>query len=193
MGEQGLQSEILAQKTNNFYHLYLPLETQRYIFRILSAKLILSNPQRFGFQYDPEDLYPPLRFERIKVECFQETPILIIARAAGTHFKVIKDLNPELRGHYLAAGSHSILVPEGTGEKFHANFNRLVDQWVSEKQERVYVVKQGDNLSIIAERFNVPLPALIIWNRLENKKHIHPGDRLVIHAVEFDVDEVEKE
>jgi len=192
MGEQGLQSEVLAQKTNNFYHLYLPLETQRYIFRILSAKLVLSHPQRFGFQYSPEDLYPPLRFERIKVECFQETPILIVAQAAGTHFKAIKDLNPEIRGHYLAAGSHSILIPEGTSEKFHANFDRLIDQWVSEKQERVYVVKQGDNLSNIAERFNVPLPALIIWNRLENKKHIHPGDRLVIHAVEFDVDEVEK-
>jgi hypothetical protein len=193
MGEQGLQSEILAQKTNNFYQLYLPLETQRYIFRIHSAKLILLNPQKFGFQYSPEDLYPPLTFERIKVECFQETPLLIIAQAAGTHFKVIKDLNPEIRGHYLAAGGHSILVPEGAAEKFHTNFKRLVDQWVSEKQEWVYVVKQGDNLSIIAERFNVPLPALIIWNRLENKRHIHPGDRLVIHAVEFDVDEFEKE
>lgn len=193
MGEQGLQAEILAQKTNNFYHLYLPLETQRYIFRILSAKMILLNPQKFGFQYTPEDLYAPLTFERIKIECFQETPILIIAQAAGTVFKVIKDLNPEIRGHYLTAGSHSILVPEGVAEKFHANFKRLVDQWVAEKQERVYVVKEGDNLSTIAERFNVPLPALIIWNRLDNKKHIYPGDRLVIHSVEFDVDDVEKE
>ena len=34
MGEQGLQSEILAQKTDNYYHLYLSLETQRYVFRI---------------------------------------------------------------------------------------------------------------------------------------------------------------
>jgi hypothetical protein len=193
MGEQGLQSEILAQKTNNFYQLYLPLETQRYVFRIFAAKLILLNPQKFGFQYTQADLYPPLKFERIKMECFQETPIVIVAQAAGTHFKVIKDLNPEIRGHYLTAGSHSILVPEGASEKFHANFKRLVDQWVAEKQERIYVVKEGDNLSTIAERFNVPLPALIIWNRLENKRHIHPGQRLVIHAVEFDVVEVEKE
>lgn len=185
MGEQGLLSEILAQKTDNFYHLYLPLETQRYIFRILSAKLILSNPEKYGFSYTQEDLYAPLEFDRIKIECFQETPIQIIAQAAGTYFKVIKDLNPEIRGHYLAPGSHNLLIPKGSSPGFESRFKALVDQWLAAKQERVYVVKEGDNLSTIAERFNVPLPALIIWNRLEKKKHIYPGDRLVIHSDEI--------
>jgi hypothetical protein len=185
MGKQGLQSEILAQKTNDFYKLYLPLETQRYIFRILSAKLILSNPQKYGFNYTQEDLYAPLEFDRIKIECFQETPIHIIARAADTYFKVIKDLNPEIRGHYIAAGSHTVLMPKGSSAGFQSRFKTLVDQWLVTKQERVYVVKEGDNLSTIAERFNVPLPALIIWNRLEKKKHIYPGDRLVIHSDEI--------
>jgi len=184
MGEQGLQSEILAQKTDNFYQLYLPLETQRYIFRILSAKIILSNPEKYGFHYQNNDLYPPLEFDRIKIECFQETPIYIIAQAAGTYFKVIKDLNPEIRGHYMAAGSHSILIPAGAAKEFHTRFNSLVDQWAAQKQERVYVVKEGDNLSVIADRFDVPLPALIIWNRLGNKRHIYPGDRLVIYPAE---------
>ena len=40
MGEEGLMAEILEQGTRDFYQLYLPLETQRYIFRILSVKLI---------------------------------------------------------------------------------------------------------------------------------------------------------
>ena len=185
MGELGLQSEILAQKTKSFYQLYLPLETQRYIFRIHSAKLILSTPEKFGFRYEKEDLYLPLEFDRIKIECFQETPLQIVAQAAGTHFKVIKDLNPEIRGHYLAAGSHSILIPKGAAGEFQTNFKPLVDQWLAQKQERVYVVKEGDNLSTIAERFNVPLPALIIWNRLEKRKNIYPGDRLVIYSDEI--------
>ncbi|MEJ2285177.1 MAG: lytic transglycosylase domain-containing protein, partial [Desulfobacterales bacterium] len=113
MGEQGLQSEILAQKTENYYRLYLPLETQRYVLRIISAKLILSDPETFGFQHTPQDLYPPLQFDRLKLDCFQETPLFIIAQAANTDFKTIKDLNPEIRGHYLPAGSHRILVPKG--------------------------------------------------------------------------------
>ena len=46
MGEEGLQAEILEQDTNNYYQLYLPLETQRYIFRILSVKLILLKPDK---------------------------------------------------------------------------------------------------------------------------------------------------
>jgi len=181
MGEQGLQSEILAQKTENYYHLYLPLETQRYVLRIIAAKLILSEPDAFGFEYTAQDLYPPLQFDRLKLHCFQETPISIIAQAAHTEFKKIKDLNPEIRGHFLAAGSHRILIPKGAAAGFQERFKSLVDQWKAENKERVYVVKEGDNLSSISERFNVPLPALIIWNRLEKNKPIHPGDRLVIY------------
>ena len=181
MGEQGLQAEILAQKTSNYYDLYLPLETQRYIFRIIAAKLILSNPEKYGFKFAEEDVYPPIQFDRIQMECFQETPIVIIAQAANTTFKVIKDYNPEIRGHYIAPGSHLILIPKGAGTGFLHRFKTLVDQWLTDKQERIYVVKEGDNLSTIAERFNVPLPALMIWNRINVNKHIHPGDKLVIY------------
>ncbi|MDH3878508.1 MAG: LysM peptidoglycan-binding domain-containing protein, partial [Desulfobacterales bacterium] len=181
MGELGLQTEMVSQKTNDYYQLYLPLETQRYIFRIISAKIILSDPQRFGFEFTDQDLYPPLSFDRIHVECFQDTPIHILAQAANTHFKAIKDLNPEIRGHFLAAGMHSLLLPKGAADGFYARFKERVQQWVAENQERVYVVKEGDNLTVIAERFNVPLPALLIWNRLDGKKAIHPGDRIVIY------------
>ncbi|MBU4001631.1 MAG: LysM peptidoglycan-binding domain-containing protein, partial [Proteobacteria bacterium] len=41
-------------------------------------------------------------------------------------------------------------------------------------------VRPGDNLSMIAERLNVPLPALMQWNKMDMRKTIHPGDRLVV-------------
>ena len=188
MGELGLQSEIVSQKTNDYYQLYLPLETQRYVFRIISAKLIFRDPQRFGYRVQETDLYPPLQFDRTHIECFQDTPIHVLARAANTHFKVIKDLNPEIRGHFLGAGMHSLLIPKGAGNEFHVRFKQLVKEWLAENQERVYVVQEGDNLTSIAERFNVPLPALLIWNRLNGKKPIYPGDRLVIYPNEVGSD-----
>ena len=191
MGEEGLQSEILAQKTRYYYHLYLPLETQRYIFRIISAKIILSDPETYGFRFTEEDLYPPLQFDRIKLECFQETPISLVAEAADTRFKVIKDLNPEIRGHFITAGNHRILVPKGAADGFQARFKSLLDQWLAENRQRVYVVKEGDSLSAIAERFNVPLPVLIIWNRLKLKEHIHPGQHLIIYSDEIKEDPAE--
>jgi hypothetical protein len=181
MGELGLQAEIVSQKTGDYYQLYLPLETQRYIFRIIAAKIVLSDPQRFGFHFTAQDLYPPLSFDLIQVECFQDTPIHLVAQAANTYFKVIKDFNPEIRGHFLSAGMHSLLLPKGAADGFQARFKPLLEQWVAEKRERVYVVKEGDNLTNIAQRFNVPLPALLIWNRLDGRKPIHPGDRIVIY------------
>jgi hypothetical protein len=74
-----------------------------------------------------------------------------------------------------------MLIPKGAADGFYTRFKELVQQWVAENRERVYVVKEGDNLTVIAERFNVPLPALMIWNRLDGKKPIHPGDRIVIY------------
>ena len=188
MGENGLLSEILAQNTRDYYHLYLPLETQRYMLRVISAKIILSDPETYGFRFTEKDLYPPLQFDRIKLECFQETPISVIAAAANTRFKVIKDLNPEIRGHFLAAGKHWILVPRGSADGLQARFKTLVNQWLAENRQRVYVVKEGDSLSAIAERFNVPLPALIIWNRLKLREHIHPGQHLIIYSDEIKLD-----
>ena len=181
MGEDGLMAEILEQGTKDYYQLYLPLETQRFIFRILSVKWILSAPEKFGFDLSEEDYYPPLEFDEIQVECPQETPIRIIALAAGTHFKALKDLNPEIRGHHLSQGTHKLLIPKGAGSGFHGRYQQLLEKYLSAKKDSIYIVKQGDNLSAIAERFGVPLLSLIIWNRLDARRAIHPGQKLVIH------------
>jgi membrane-bound lytic murein transglycosylase D len=191
MGEEGLMAEMLEQGNNDYYQLYLPLETQRYIFRIIAIKIIFEDPARYGFQLSDEDYYPPMRFEQVSVECFKETPIRIIAQAAKTNFKVIKDLNPEIRGHYLAKGNHLILTPKEGYEDFQVRYQELLRNWASDHSEQTYLVKQGDNLTAIAERFDVPLPSLIIWNRLNPRSPIHPGDRLIIYpkkevAPEFD-------
>jgi hypothetical protein len=181
MGEDGLMAEILEQGTDDYYKLYLPLETQRFVFRILSVKLILTSPEKYGFNLRASDYYPPVAFDRVDVTCFQETPIRIIAEAAETHFKMIKDLNPEIRGHYLAAGKHEVLIPKGASKGFHGRYEGLLKKFVSARKDRIYVVQEGDNLSSIADKFGIPLAALIIWNQLDIRHPIHPGDRLIIY------------
>jgi membrane-bound lytic murein transglycosylase D len=181
MGEDGLMAEILEQGTNDYYQLYLPLETQRFIFRILSVKLILSAPEKFGFDLSDEDYYPPLQFDEIQVDCHEETPIRIIAEAAGTHFKVIKDLNPEIRGHRLPKGAHKLLIPKGASSGFYQRYSQILQKYLSLKEDSAYIVKQGDSLSAIAEKFGVPLLSLLIWNRLDASRPIHPGQKLVIY------------
>jgi hypothetical protein len=181
MGEDGLMAEILVQGTDDFYKLYLPLETQRFIFRILSVKLILSAPLKYGFDLLDQDFYHPLEFDEIRVECLHETPLRIIALAAETHFKVIKDLNPEIRGHHLPPGTHMLLIPKGSSDGFQERYQRALENYVSAKKDSVYVVRRGDSLSAIAERYGVPLLSLVIWNRLDVRRPIHPGQKLVVH------------
>ncbi len=182
MGEEGLMAEILEQGTNNYYLLYLPLETQRFIFRILSVKLIFLDPAKYGFGLSKEDYYPPMEFERIQIECVRETPIRIIAQAAKTHFKVIKDLNPEIRGHYVSKGSHKMIIPKGASRGFQARYDRYLKRFLNAQKGRIYTVKRGDNLSSIAKRFGIPIQTLVIQNRLDLSRPIHPGDRLIIFS-----------
>ena len=181
MGEKGLMSEILEQQTDDYYQLYLPLETQRFLFRILSIKIILSEPEKFGFKLHKDDYYRPLAFDKVRVKSVGDVPVRIVAEAAKTHFKVIKDLNPEIRGHHLASGTHEILVPKGTSTGSQKRLNRLVKRLSLGQNERIYVVRKGDNLSYIAEKLNIPLAALIIWNRIDLKQPIHPGDRIIVY------------
>jgi len=173
---------MLAQQVEDYYKLHLYLETQRYIFRILSAKLIISNPRKYGFLLTPEDLYTPMDFDRIKINNSTDIPIRVIAEAAGTYFKRIKDLNPEIRGHHIPKGGRIIFVPKGTSEQFYRQYKKMVRtlQPKVKTEEGIYVVKKGDNLAAIAQRLGVPLKTLLQWNGLSQKKTIHPGQRLVV-------------
>jgi len=181
IGEDRLQDEKTSQKVDSYYEFYLPLETQRYIFKIIAAKLIFSNPSRYGFHFQPEDYYQPTSFDRVKITLPSGTPLFLIAQATGTYFKQIKDLNPEVRGHDLQKGTHIVAVPEGSGENFHSRFASLAEKWRQEYKMHIYIVKKGDSLTTIAERFHVTLPALMAWNDLSPNKYIHPGEKLVIY------------
>jgi len=176
MGEEGLEAEMLEQRTGDYY-----CQTQRFIFRILSVKLIVSDPAAYGFQLEPEDFYAPINFDTVTIDCFQEVPIRLVAEAADSLFKEIKDLNPHLRGHYVQAGRHEVRVPQGRTTGFEGKFDDLVQSHSQERSQRIYVVQSGDSLSSIAKKFGVPLQSLLIWNRIGLEKALHPGDRLVIY------------
>lgn len=180
MGEDGLKTEILMQKVSNYYQLYLNQETQRYVFRILAAKIILSNPQKYGYHLTEEDLYKPLQFDSVEITVNQSVPLYIIAQAANTYFKVIKDLNPHIKNYYLAIGKYNLLVPKGAASGFSERYENLLKKWNDEKVKSVYTVKKGENIYSIAKRFNVSVKAILIWNGISNAKSISSGDKLYI-------------
>jgi hypothetical protein len=182
MGENGLRSDIIQQNVRDYYRLYLPLETQRYVFRILAAKLILEHPERYGFRLEPEDIYPPTPFERIALDTVRETPVLAIAQAANTDVKMIKDLNPDIRGFRLAPGRHHLLIPKSAGDGFHDRLSQRMAQAEAQSREISYLVKEGDTLSGIAVQHGVTVSDVRSWNRLDPKRQIQPGMRLILRV-----------
>ncbi len=173
-GEKRVVSEMKLQGVENFYQLYLPLETQRYIFKIVAAKEVMSNPAKYGYALAPAELYLPLEFDRITLEVKRALPVAVIAQAARSYFKEIKTLNPEIRGYNLVKGTHSLLLPKGAAKEFHQRLNG-VGLLTTDK---VYVVKPGDTLIGIAKKLGVPVRTLLAWNKISPKKQIYPGDRL---------------
>ncbi len=129
MGENGLLDEIKRQGVQDYYRLLLPIETQRYLFRIVSAKIILSDPAKYGFYISDEDIYSPHDAMRVTVKIAQPLPIRLVALAAETDFKRIKDLNPEIRGYDLAAGKREIRIPPMDMNRFESRFQKMIESW----------------------------------------------------------------
>lgn len=182
MGEKGLAAAIESQGQTDFFRLYLSLETQRFIFKILAAKLILSAPQKFGFNLEPSDIYPAFKVRPVDIDCPRDIHISIVAKAADTYYKRMKDLNPQIRGAYLAKGRHRLMVPEETALGFAKRLQQVARQAPEDGIPHIYMVKSGDSLSVIANRFGVRLSDLLRWNGLDPRQVIVPDQTLVIYG-----------
>ncbi|MGO9534878.1 MAG: transglycosylase SLT domain-containing protein [Syntrophobacteraceae bacterium] len=49
-GEKCIMDESRVQGVRDYYHMKLPQETERYVFRILAIKAVLSDPTRYGYE-----------------------------------------------------------------------------------------------------------------------------------------------
>jgi membrane-bound lytic murein transglycosylase D len=123
-GEGRVQKALAAQGVNTFYHLSLPAETERYVHRILAAKIVLEAPARYGYDLPLDQLYAPLEYDEVTLTFPQEVSIRRLADACGSYYKAMKRLNPWIKGASLCAGTFRLKIPPGTAERFQAAFRR---------------------------------------------------------------------
>jgi membrane-bound lytic murein transglycosylase D len=124
-GEGRVQKAIAVQGVNNYYRLSLPEETERYVYRILAAKIIIEDPGRYGFAIPGDQLYPPLSYDEVQLTVAQEVPVRRLAEASGTYYKAIKTLNPWIKGDSLAPGTFRLKIPPGSTPRFQAAMRQL--------------------------------------------------------------------
>ncbi len=99
-GRAAIDEQIEIQHQHNYYDLLLSDETARYIFRAVAYKLIISDPENYGFRIEKTDLYPELNFYEVKVDT-AVADFSAFAEKFGTNYKMLKFLNPWLRKPYL--------------------------------------------------------------------------------------------
>lgn len=180
MGEDGLKKRIEQQQVEDYYHLDLPNETERYVLRAIAAKLILSDPARYGFNLIPGDYYEPPEYDRVRLKTRHSAPIVVVAKAAGTYYKTIKDLNPHLLSDVIPSGEHTIFLPEGTAKSFAEEYQPLISKYRKTHRGKTYTVRRGDTLTRIAYKNNIPLWKLLKLNGINRNSVIRPGQKLVI-------------
>jgi membrane-bound lytic murein transglycosylase D len=99
-GQAGYNAQVTYQGTVNYYDLLLPEETNRYVFRILAFKHLMENAEQMGFILKEEEKYQPVPFKAVTVS--SSIPNLAEwARSNGTTYKMVKQMNPWLRGKSL--------------------------------------------------------------------------------------------
>ena len=112
-GPGSINKYLRIQKQDDYYDLLLGEETGRYIFRILAIKEILSNPDKYGFIVENDDLYDPIPTFNVEVD----EPVANFADFAaqyGINYKILKRHNPWLREPHLNNNSrkkYTIAIP----------------------------------------------------------------------------------
>lgn len=184
-GERRVRQEIAEQGVKDYYHLYLPRETMRYVYRIMAAKIILSDPAKYGYVLPKEELYQPLKTDSLNLDLSRTLHLRTLAVASNTTVRELREINPELRSNWLPRGKVTVKVPQGEGEKAKERLAKLdtsKPQGVHSQPPsaaRTVVVKEGDSLSAIARRNKVKIADLRKANRISGNM-IKPGQKLVI-------------
>jgi len=113
-GISGIKRQTELQDSKNYFDLLLNDETARYVYRILALKLIMENPEKYGFKVTEEEKYPILAVKEVELK----GSVLNFAAYAhdhGINYKILKYFNPWLRQSYLknpSKKSYLIRIPE---------------------------------------------------------------------------------
>lgn len=126
-GEGGLNAAINDQNCKDYWNLWLNNETSRYVFRIMAFKLMFENPQMYGVEICPAEMYQPVKCKYEQVSS-SIASLPTWAQEHGVTYRELRNLNPWIRNNKLAvpAGKTYVLqLPEKSGENYKTLFKNL--------------------------------------------------------------------
>jgi len=113
-GPAAIDRHMERQKETSYFDLLLSEETERYVFRIISLKIILENPEAYNFLIGEDEKYPVLKTRHIEI-AGAVPDMADFAKSNGITYKTLKYFNPWLRETFLtnkAGKRYRIDIPE---------------------------------------------------------------------------------
>jgi membrane-bound lytic murein transglycosylase D len=203
-GEHRIVRSIMKGKTRDFWALaeagLLPKETLNYVPKFLAAHIVGKNMKRFNFDVKLEEADKWAPFETVSVP--SGTRLRDLSKITGVDHEIIKRWNQDLiRGvtPTTKTGTVDIYIPKenlaafeqkkeeiaklkrfksGGNERVYASAGKSSDG----KSYDIYVVRRGDNLSVISRRIGTTVRTLMKINGIRRGR-IHPGQRLKFYPV----------
>jgi membrane-bound lytic murein transglycosylase D len=180
-GEGKIQRSLAQTRKSDFWSLAstrsLRAETRNYVPAILAATLIAKQPQKFGFEVEPEAAFTS---DVITIE--GQTDLRVLARLSDIDPETMRQMNPHLRrGVTPPGGSIEVHVPVGRGAAVAEAYANLpvADRLVLARHQ----VAKGESLYEIAQRYGVTSSAISNANRLGKSRSMRAGQELIIPAV----------
>lgn len=99
-GQARIAGQMSKQQIDETLDLHLVEETARYVYRIIAAKIMFSNPSAFGFRLKASDLYMQIPYREVTVTT-GISDLAAWAKEQGTTYALLKNLNPWLRDNFL--------------------------------------------------------------------------------------------
>ena len=134
-GQARISTQFEKQQVDDMLDLFLVEETARYVYRIIAAKIMFSNPSAFGFRLRTKDLYMPIPYKEVTVN----TGISNLAEWAkkqGITYALLKNMNPWLRDNFLqnvSKRTYTLKIPTAEGMKHDPKKVKAHDKrWVVE-------------------------------------------------------------
>ena len=113
-GQGGITKRLADQHQKRATDLFLPTETSRYMFRILTAKYFFENPEAFGFHLENGESYPYLPPKETVSVSGPIANLADFAEQHGSTYFFVKEANLWLRSDKLTNKSgktYQIIIP----------------------------------------------------------------------------------
>jgi len=130
-GPSRVKNALNRQNTDDFLSLTLPEETERYYFKIVATKIILSEPEKYGFRLAKSEFYYPYSTDKIEFTVYENRKFLSeISSICNTNLATFKELNPSIKSEVLPAGKYQFNIYKKDISAFDRNFYNYSDSFI---------------------------------------------------------------